>query len=259
MARLTVTQRLLDLLREHSIFHSYGGADRWAPGTTILVAEGCEIEPYAQVFVGTTIPRSLGAFSYCNSPFDASMSIGRYASLASQVSVLGEDHPMGWASTSPIFYQPVPGGPANPGFRTYRARAPMDVRPHLLGEQAVVIGHDVWIGEQVLLKRGVTIGSGAVIGARSLVLEDVPPYAVVVGQPARVVKYRFGPELIARFLQLEWWRFAPAELSRLPLEEPAAFLDALGERIDTGALEPMRPMTLRWPQMLEAARDVAGA
>src|SRR3974390_2517139 len=100
MAILTVTPRLLDLLRERAIYHSYSGADRWALQTSLVVADDCAIEPYAHVFQGNVLPSARGAFSYSNSPFDAAMRIGRYTSIAGQVTVMGVSHPMDWASTS---------------------------------------------------------------------------------------------------------------------------------------------------------------
>lgn len=63
----------------------------------------------------------------------------------------------------------------------------------------------MWIGQDVLIKGGVTIGNGAVIGARSVVTKNVPPYAVVAGVPARVIKYRFEKEKIDYLQRLQWW------------------------------------------------------
>ena len=69
----------------------------------------------------------------------------------------------------------------------------------------IIIGHDVWIGKDVTIMGGVRIGTGAVIGAKSVVAKDVPAYAIVVGNPARVVKYRFEPEIIQKLLAIKWW------------------------------------------------------
>jgi acetyltransferase-like isoleucine patch superfamily enzyme len=69
----------------------------------------------------------------------------------------------------------------------------------------VTIGNDVWIGSGAVIMRGVLVGDGAVIGANSVVTNDVPPYAIVVGSPARVIKYRFKPEVIELLLKLKWW------------------------------------------------------
>jgi virginiamycin A acetyltransferase len=72
-------------------------------------------------------------------------------------------------------------------------------------EKECVIGNDVWIGCNSTILRGVTIGDGAVIGANSLVNKDVPPYAVVVGSPARLVKFRFSEEIIIKMEEIKWW------------------------------------------------------
>lgn len=73
------------------------------------------------------------------------------------------------------------------------------------GKYTVKIGNDVWIGAGALLLDGITIGDGAVIGANSLVTEDIPPYAIAYGSPAKVVKYRFSEEEINKLLSLKWW------------------------------------------------------
>jgi acetyltransferase-like isoleucine patch superfamily enzyme len=73
------------------------------------------------------------------------------------------------------------------------------------GKETPTIGHDVWIGADVLILSGASIGDGAVVAARSVVTKPVPPYAIVAGNPARVVKYRFDEETIRDFLDLKWW------------------------------------------------------
>ena len=67
------------------------------------------------------------------------------------------------------------------------------------------MGNDVWIGHGVTIKQGVTIGNGAVIGSNTLITKDVPPYAVVGGIPAKVIKYRFPEEEISRLQEIRWW------------------------------------------------------
>lgn len=69
----------------------------------------------------------------------------------------------------------------------------------------LVIGNDVWIGANVVVLRGVTIGDGAIIGAGSVVTKDVPPYSIAVGNPAKVIKYRFNDERIDKLLNIKWW------------------------------------------------------
>jgi acetyltransferase-like isoleucine patch superfamily enzyme len=83
-----------------------------------------------------------------------------------------------------------------------------------------VIGHDVWIGCNSVILAGVNIGTGAVIGAGSVVTKDVPPYSIVVGNPARVLRYRFSKELIPRLLESRWWELPEDRVKSLPLDDP---------------------------------------
>lgn len=78
----------------------------------------------------------------------------------------------------------------------------------------LVVGHDVWIGYAATLLAGITVGHGAVIGARSVVTADVPPFAIVAGNPARIVRYRHPPEAIDRLLQLAWWDWPIEHVTR---------------------------------------------
>jgi len=118
------------------------------------------------------------------------VTVGNYCSIANEVVFnAGGEHHTQWVTTSPLtcMYQ---GAPAPAEF----AR-PIDI----------VVGSDVWIGYRVLILGGVTIGHGAVIGAGAVVRKDVPPFAIVGGVPARVIRYRFDPEQIAALLEIRWW------------------------------------------------------
>ena len=119
---------------------------------------------------------------------DASMTIGKFSSLSQGLEVLlCLDHEMSYATTYPL-PQLFPSLESN-------VRTKGDV----------VVGNDVWIGTGVTILSGVTIGDGAVVGARAVVARDVPPYAVVVGSPARGARYRFDEDTIAKLLELRWW------------------------------------------------------
>lgn len=78
----------------------------------------------------------------------------------------------------------------------------------------IVVGNDVWIGYEAVIFAGVTIGDGAVIGARAVVTKDVPPYTVVGGVPAKPIKKRFNDETITELLKLKWWNWSEEKISQ---------------------------------------------
>ncbi len=78
----------------------------------------------------------------------------------------------------------------------------------------IVIGNDVWIGYEAVIFSGVTIGDGAVIGARAVVTKDVPPYTIVGGVPAKVIRRRFPDETISRLLDLKWWNWPEERIAQ---------------------------------------------
>ena len=79
--------------------------------------------------------------------------------------------------------------------------------PRPVSVAEIAIGHDVWIGRNVVLLGGISIGHGAIVGAYAVVAKDIPPYAVAVGNPAQIIRYRFDPETIAALLDMEWWHW----------------------------------------------------
>jgi tetrahydrodipicolinate N-succinyltransferase len=81
---------------------------------------------------------------------------------------------------------------------------------HAISKGDVSIGNDVWIGRNTIILSGTTIGDGAVIGAGSVITKDVPPYAIVVGNPGRIVKYRFEQMVIEKMLRIRWWDWDPS-------------------------------------------------
>lgn len=80
------------------------------------------------------------------------------------------------------------------------------------------IGHDTWIGHGAIIQPGVSIGNGAIVGSGAIVTKDVPPYAIVVGVPAKVIKYRFSDEEIAALLRISWWNW-PHELIKERIDD----------------------------------------
>lgn len=81
-------------------------------------------------------------------------------------------------------------------------------------EPLITIGNDVWIGRHCTIMNGVTIGDGAIVAANATVTKDVPPYAIVGGMPAKVIKYRFSQEIIDRLLEIKWWNLPDEEITK---------------------------------------------
>jgi GT2 family glycosyltransferase/acetyltransferase-like isoleucine patch superfamily enzyme/cytochrome c-type biogenesis protein CcmH/NrfG/glycosyltransferase involved in cell wall biosynthesis len=129
---------------------------------------------------------------------DVKLKIGRYCSIADNVKIyLGGNHRHNWVTTYPF-----PSPPMNKDWSNTNNRG-LPTLPTTKGD--VVIGNDVWIGDDAVILSGVTVGDGAVIAARTVVTKDVPPYDILGGNPARTIRKRFSDESIAMLLELKWW------------------------------------------------------
>jgi acetyltransferase-like isoleucine patch superfamily enzyme len=132
------------------------------------------------------------------------LKIGRYCSIAGNIQVyMGGSHRTDWISTFPFgtVYHDFLKSPRVPG--------------HPKSNGDVVIGNDVWIGYGATIMSGINIGDGAVIGANAHVVSDVPPYAIISGNPAKVIRQRFPAEIINLLLEWKWWEFPHKEIDGL--------------------------------------------
>lgn len=134
----------------------------------------------------------------------AKLAIGRFCSIADRVEILlGGNHRTDWVSTYPFA--------AMTGLFPTAAR----LEGHHASGGDVVIGHDVWLGSGAMILSGVSIGHGAVVAARAVVTRDVPPYAIVGGNPAKPIRYRFDGATVAALLEAAWWDLPRDELEPL--------------------------------------------
>lgn len=192
----------------------------------------------------------LGAFSYINGYYTSSLygcRIGRYCSIAEAVVVGAPEHPVDQFTTHPFSFTRRAHLPQFYDLEEFVRLAPDEDAPlSFVMPQTTTIGHDVWIGAGAFVKRGVTIGDGAVIAAHAVVTHDVPPYAIVVGTPAKVLRLRAPEPLVERLLKLQWWRYDLAphkrELDFRSLERSTATLETL---LAAGRLQTLRPPTFR--------------
>ncbi len=143
---------------------------------------------------------TVGTGTYCNGMqlycWDEriKISIGNYCSLADKIMVIaGGEHEKEWVSNYP--------------FVKIFEREDLYHKQKVRYKGDILIEHDVWIGNNVTILSGVTIGSGSVVGAGSVVVKDVAPYSIVVGNPAKMMRMRFGDDDIASLLRIKWWEW----------------------------------------------------
>ena len=144
--------------------------------------------------------------------------IGKFCAIASNVHIGTGSHSLNYLTIRSF---------------TYRSTGPWNIpecnQVKFENHKPVFIGNDVWIGLNAIIMDGVTIGDGAVIGAGAVVTKDIPPYAIAVGVPAKIIKYRFDENTIKRIQAVQWWNLPEADLAELPwndLEKSLQILEA---------------------------------
>jgi len=162
-------------------------------------------ESHIKIYQNTYVKDShigLGTYIGWNSAFNNCI-IGRFCSIAPFSQIIYGTHPSSiFISTHPAFFSKN----KQAGFSFTDVNL-FDEHKYAIPENkiSVIIGNDVWIGLGSSIMEGVKVGDGAIIAARSLVTKDVPPYAIVAGIPAKVIKYRFSQSEIDELLKLKWW------------------------------------------------------
>ncbi|MBX6953362.1 CatB-related O-acetyltransferase [Providencia rettgeri] len=234
-----------DYLIENKIFLRQGGQSKKVDGiysrrNFILFDRGEKIRIIGDVFVEeySMMPFrsfcSVGAFSEPACYFSNDVVIGRYCSISSGVKVMGGQHPYDRFTTSRLTYKKEFEDIAKSQGDHW------DVKPYNTNIGAPVIGNDVWIADDVVIKGNIKIGDGAVIAANSVVTKDVPPYAIVAGVPAKVIKYRFPEEVIIKLLKLKWWDYKFTDLpDNSHCDDMNYFIEHLSLSIERGDIKPI--------------------
>ena len=163
---------------------------------------------------------TIGDYSYVGHSSNIfRVTVGKFCSLSRYVNIGLSSHPIKFISMSPIFFSVK-----NATGTQWTDQNVYDDRP-----DPITIGNDVWIGMNVTVTGGVTIGNGAVIAAHSVITKDVPPYSIVGGVPAKIIRYRFDEQTIAKLQKLCWWdlpdSFIKKHLAKFQNEMTPSVLD----------------------------------
>lgn len=157
------------------------------------------------------LPISFGEFTYGQPQLRADywpcgVHVGKFCSIGPNVQFLIDvEHRSDWVTTYPF-----------PVLKDFPEAHGVTGHPYAKGN--ILVGNDVWIGLDAVIFSGVTIGDGAVIGARAVVTHDVPPYAIVAGNPARVIRNRFSEDTVKRLLVIRWWNWPVEKIKKyIPL------------------------------------------
>ena len=145
----------------------------------------------------------IGDFSYLSdNAIVSNTSIGKFCSIGPNFFCGWGVHPTNGISTSPVFY-------SSKAQFTFSKEDKIDEHPK------ITIGNDVFIGANVTVLEGITIGDGAIIGAGAVVSKDIPPYAIAVGAPIQIKKYRFAENQIQSMQRIQWWNFDDEQLKEV--------------------------------------------
>ncbi len=188
----------------------WGGVKNIKIHFSSYVSPKSTFEGMSQIHSDCVFSGHLGYGSYIASYSFISADIGRFTSIAQHVRVIFGRHPYTYpfATTSPAFFSL---NPKHVQCGSTFAKKQMFVENASIDKQkyAIKVGNDCWIGDSVAIVEGVQINDGAVVLAGAVVTKDVPPYAIVGGVPAKVIKYRYSQEDIEFLLSIKWWNQSP--------------------------------------------------
>lgn len=186
-----------------------------------FISQSAYIHPTATIHNPVTIGKNAEVHNDCsvgkytlinnNSILYSKVGIGKYCSVARFCEIGAAEHPSDFLSSHSFQYSTA----------LFKGHPDMTFKRKVLfqGNQHTKIGNDVWIGAKAVIKTGVTIGDGAIVAGLSFVNKDVPPYAIVGGIPAKIIRYRFDEDIIAQLLSLKWWELSPLDMTDVSFDD----------------------------------------
>lgn len=185
----------------------------------IPAVKNCNIDKKAKVCTGAHIVNSkISKYSYVgNFSTILNCEIGKFCSIADNCVIGGMAHPTNWVTSSPVAYNGKNCLKTNFSNLSF------------CESEKTNIGHDVWIGNNCLIKAGITLQTGCIIGMGSVVTKDVGPYEIWAGNPAKLIRKRFDEDIIKHLLESEWWELDEESLKKYgdSLNEPLSFLNRM--------------------------------
>ena len=196
---------------------------RLLPGAKIIhskIQGPLYLSRYAQLGPEVTVGKYSGMNEHT---FLARATMGAFCAIGARTAINPFNHPTHWLSIHEFQYHPT----SYDWVDEYKSIERLTRTPEMF--KRVTIGNDVWMGHNVNVMSGVSVGDGAVIAAGAIVTKDVPPYAIVAGVPAIVKRYRFSEKIIERLLRSKWWDLDLSQLSGLPFNDIEGCLDSIEE------------------------------
>jgi len=185
---------------------------------SVMVCCPVHLSPHSQIKNNVKIDK----FSFINwdSVVYPNVYIGSYCSIGRGVQIGLARHPSDWLSTHTFQY--------NTGwFPNIESYKDIEREKKHIHHPKTNIGPDVWIGNNALISSGISVGVGAIIGAGAVVVKNVPPYAIVGGVPAKIIRYRFNEDIISRLIATRWWMKNVDELNGLSFDDVEKVLEVL--------------------------------